>query len=243
MVWYYQVSPHDVHDWDAVEAPVLIDGVVEGKPRKLLAQASRNGFYFLLDRTNGEHLVTKPFINTINWTEKINDKGQPIPAPAKYPKTDGTLVSPSSNGATNWPSPSFNPKTGLLYVGSSITYSLFYLTDTDARPEGWAGIDTVVGGDGGALLALDYKTGNVVWRHDWPSGNGVTANLSTAGNLLFTSNGTNFIAFDATTGKILWHAGLTGIPSNAPITYKIDGKQFILVAAGDTLYAFTLNEG
>jgi alcohol dehydrogenase (cytochrome c) len=241
MVWYYQVSPHDVHDWDASETPVLIDGVIDGKPRKLLAQASRNGYYFLLDRTNGEHIVTKAFIDTLNWTKGLNAKGQPIPNPAKYPTTDGVLVSPASGGATNWPSPSFDPETGLLYVGSSRTFSMFYLTDTDDRPEGWGGVDSVVGSDGGALLAIDYKTGNTVWRHDWASGSGVVNQLSTAGHLVFTSNLNYLVALDAGTGKILWHTGLTGIPGAGPITYEVDGKQYVLVAAGDTMFAFALN--
>jgi len=106
---------------------------------------------------------------------------------------------------TNWPAPSFDPDTGLLYVGSNRTFAMFYLTDTDPRPEGWGGLDSVVGGDGGALLAIDYKTGKTAWRHDWPSGTGVAAMLSTAGKLLFTSNGNNLIAFDPANGKILWH--------------------------------------
>jgi alcohol dehydrogenase (cytochrome c) len=242
MVWYYQVSPHDVHDWDAAETPVLIDGVIDGKPRKLLAQASRNGYYFLLDRATGQHIVTAPFIDTLNWAKGLNAKGQPIPDPAKYPTTDGVLVSPASGGATNWPAPSFDPDTGLFYVGSSRMFSMFYLTDTDERPEGWGGLDNVVGGDGGALLAIDYKTGKIVWRHDWASGSGVVSNLSTAGQLLFTSNLNYLIAFDPASGKILWHAGLTGIPSAGPITYELGGKQYVLVAAGDTLFAFTLNK-
>ena len=241
LAWYYQVSPHDVHDWDAVETPVLIDGQIDGKPRKLLAQVSRNGFYFLLDRTNGKHLVTEPFIDTLNWTKGLNATGQPVPNPAKFPTTDGVLVSPAAGGATNWPAPSFDPETGLLYVGSNRTFSMYYLTDTDERPEGWAGVDSVVGSDGGSLLALDYKTGKAKWRHDWPGGSGVVSMLSTAGKLLITSNGNNFVAFDARDGRILWHAGLTGSPSNGPITYLVDNQQYLLVAAGDTLFSFTVN--
>ena len=242
LVWYYQVSPHDVHDWDAVETPVLIDGVIDGQPRKLLAQASRNGLFFLLDRTNGKHILTTPFIDTLNWTKGFNAKGQPIPDPAKFPTTDGVLVSPAAGGATNWPAPSFDPATGLLYVGSTRTYSMYYLTDTDKRPEGWGGVDRGVGGDGSALLAIDYKTGKTAWRHDWPSGNGVVSMLSTAGKLLFTSNGTYLIAFDPADGKLLWHAGLTASPSAGPITYMVDGKQYVLVCAGDTLFTFTVNQ-
>jgi len=118
---------------------------------------------------------------------------------------------------------------------------MFYLTDTDDRPEGWGGVDSVVGSDGGALLAIDYKTGNTVWRHDWASGSGVVNQLSTAGHLVFTSNLNYLVALDAGTGKILWHTGLTGIPGAGPITYEVDGKQYVLVAAGDTMFAFALN--
>jgi alcohol dehydrogenase (cytochrome c) len=242
MVWYYQVSPHDVHDWDATETPILIDDTVNGQPRKLVAQASRNGYYFLLDRTNGKNIITTAMIDTLNWTKGLNAKGQPVPDPDKYPTTDGVLVSPSSNGATNWQSPSFDPETGLIYVGTSRSYSMYYLTDTDEHPQGWGGLDTAAGAEGGALLALDYKTGKVVWQHEWPSGNPVTHNLTTAGKLLFTSNGTNLIAFDAANGKILWHAGLTANPSGGPMTYLLDGKQYLLVAAGDTLYTFAVNQ-
>jgi alcohol dehydrogenase (cytochrome c) len=243
MVWYYQVSPHDVHDWDAQETPVLVDGEIEGKPRKLLIQASRNGYFFVLDRTNGKHILTTPLIDSLNWATGLNANGQPIPDPKKYPATDGVLVSPPSNGATNWPAPTFNPDTGLFYVGTNRLYSLYYLTDTDEKPEGWAGLDSMIGTDAGALLAIDYKTGKAVWKHKWPSGTGVVSNLSTAGNLLFTSNNNNLIAFDAKTGKILWHTGLTASPSAGPISYMIDNKQYILVAAGDTLFSFSLNAG
>jgi alcohol dehydrogenase (cytochrome c) len=242
LVWYFQPSPHDVHDWDAVETPILFDGVIDGKARKLVGQASRNGYFFVLDRVTGKALVTKPFIETVNWAKGLDAKGQPIPDPKKFPTTDGVLVSPSSNGATNWPAPSYDPETGLFYVGTSRSWSMYYLTDTDDHPEGWGGLDSGVGNDGNALLAIDYKTGNTVWRHDWPSGNGVAHNLTTAGKLLFTSNGTNFIAFNAANGKILWHAGLMAAPSAGAITYMLDGKQYVLVCAADSLYAFTVNQ-
>jgi alcohol dehydrogenase (cytochrome c) len=241
-VWYYQVSPHDVHDWDASVTPVLIDGVIDGKPRKLLAQASRNGFYFLLDRKTGEHLVTKPFIDTINWTKKFSPTGQPLPDPAKYPTPDGVLVSPSSNGATNWPAPSFDPETGLLYVGTSRSYSMFYVTDTDDHPQGWGGLDSSAGTEGAALEAIDYKTGNIVWKHEWPNGGGPSHILTTAGKLLFTANGNNFIAFNPANGKILWHAGLTGPVTAGPISFELEGKQYLVLASADSLFAFTVNQ-
>jgi acido-empty-quinoprotein group A len=242
MVWYFQASPHDVHDWDAVETPILFDGTIDGQPRKLVAQASRNGYFFVLDRVTGKRLVGGPFIDTVNWSKGYDAKGQPIGNPAKFPTVDGVLVSPSSNGATNWQAPSFSPQTGLFYVGTSRSYSMYYLTDTDDHPEGWGGLDSAAGSEGNALLAIDYRTGKTAWRHDWPSGGGVVNNLSTAGKLLFTSNGQNLIAFEAATGKILWHATLMAAPGAGPITYMLDGKQYLLVAAGDSLYSFTVNQ-
>jgi acido-empty-quinoprotein group A len=242
MVWYFQPSPHDTHDWDAVETPVMIDGVIDGQPRKLVAQASRNGYFFVLDRVTGKRIVTAPMVDTLNWAKGFDAKGQPISDPAKFPTTDGVLVSPSTNGVTNWQAPSFDPDTGLFYVGTSRSYAMYYLTDTDEHPEGWGGLDTGVGDAGDALLAIDYRTGKVAWKHDWPSGSGVTHMLTTAGKLLFTSNGQNLIAFHPANGKILWHAGLMAAPSAGPITYLLDGKQYLLAAAGDSLYAFTVNQ-
>lgn len=242
MVWYFQPSPHDVHDWDAVETPVMVDAVIEGQPRKLIVQASRNGYFFVLDRATGKRIVSTPYIETVNWAKGLDAKGQPVPDPAKFPSVDGVLVSPAAGGATNWQSPSFDPDTGLFYVGTTRSYAMYYLTDTDDRPEGWAGLDQGVGDGGNALLAIDYRTGKAVWRHDWPSGSGVTHMLTTAGKLLFTSNGQNLIAFEPSNGKILWHTGLMAAPSAGAITYLVDGKQYLLVAAGDSLYAFTVNQ-
>jgi alcohol dehydrogenase (cytochrome c) len=247
MVWYYQATPHDTHDWDAAQTPVLIDGVIDGQPRKLLAQANRNGYYFLLDRTNGKHILTTKHIDSLNWTLGLNANGQPIPNPAKEASVPGTLVSPDTNGATNWPPPSFNPDTGLLYVGTSQTFSIFYLTDTDPRPQGWGAAERTVGNLGNALKAIDYRTGKVRWSRPLaitPGGGGPGAMglLSTAGGLLFGHDGGgNFVAYEAMTGKPLWHAGLGGNTTNGPQTYLLDGRQYIVVGAGDSLFAFTIH--
>jgi acido-empty-quinoprotein group A len=241
MVWWFQCSPHDTHDWDATQVPVLIDGQIDGRPRKLLAQASRNGFFFLLDRTNGKNILTKPFIESMNWYKGIDEKGQPIRDPEKDPQIAGALVSPTTDGATNWPAPSFNPDTGLFYVGTSQSYSLFYLTDTDPRPQGWGAAERGVGNLGNYLRAIDYKTGKVVWKHSTLVG--AQGLLSTAGGLLFGGDGAgNFVAYDPMTGKPLWHAGLTADPSNAPQTYMLDGRQYVVVGAGDSLFAFMLQK-
>jgi alcohol dehydrogenase (cytochrome c) len=246
LAWYYQATPHETHDWDAAQTPILIDGVIDGKPRKLIAQANRNGHYFLLDRTNGQHLVTRPFIDSINWVKEINAKGQPIGDPAKESSVPGTLVSPGTGGATNWPPPSFSPDTGLFYVGTTREFAIFYLTDTDPRPQGWGAADRTVGNLGNELKALDYRTGKVVWSRPLAltaagSSGGPMGLLSTAGKLLFGNDGGgNFVAYEAATGKPLWHAGLGTNTSNGPQTFLLDGRQFVTVGAGDQLFAFTL---
>jgi alcohol dehydrogenase (cytochrome c) len=246
MAWYYQATPHDTHDWDAAQTPVLIDGVIDGQPRKLIAQANRNGYYFLLDRTNGKHILTTKHIDTLNWSTGLNKNGQPVPNPAKEASVPGTLVSPNTTGATNWPPPSFNPDTGLLYVGTSQTFSVFYLTDTDPRPQGWGAAERNVGNLGNALKAIDYKTGKVRWSRPLAltpgeGGGGAMGLLSTAGRLLFGNDGGgNFVAYDPETGKPLWHAGLGTNTSNGPQTYMLDGRQYIVVGAGDSLFAFAL---
>ena len=241
MKWYFQTSPHDTHDWDSAQVPVLIDGQIDGRPRKLIAQAARNGYFFLLDRTNGQHILTVPYVDFMNWSLGVNAKGQPINNPAKDVTVDGVLISPGS--ATNWPPPSFNPKTGLLYVGTSQSYALQYLTDTDERPEGYGGGAVGVGGAGGResyIKAIDYKTGKVRWRHPLTEG-GAMGLLSTAGDLLFGGDGSgNFVAYDPSTGDPLWHVGLGTSPSNGPMTFMLDGRQYVVVGAGDSLYAFTL---
>lgn len=241
LVWYFQPNPHDTHDWDAVETPILIDGTVNGQKRKLLAQASRNGWYFLLDRATGKAITTTPFASQ-NWTEGVNSKGQPIPNPEKYAEPNGTLVSPNQGGAANWFPPSYNPQTGLFYVPAQDAFSMYYIFDNNKKPEGWAGNDR-----GGyaqlALRALDYRTGKLKWQHEWPSGNARSGILNTAGGVLFTGDPvSNLVAFNAATGAILWHAGLGNPVTNGPITFVLDGQQYLVAAAGDTLYGFVLPE-
>ncbi len=241
MVWYFQSSPNDTHDWDATQTAVLIDDVVGGRPRKLLAQASRNGKFFLLDRTNGKAIVSADFAGT-NWSKGYDAKGQPIPDPAKKPQVDGALVTPDQSGATNWPSPSFSPATGLFYAPAARAFSIFYIYDPGENPQGWGGTDR--GGWSESMLqAIDYKTGKIRWSHKWDT-SARSGLLTTAGNLLFAGGNTqDLVALNATTGDALWHARLGSAVSNGPITYEMDGRQYVIVGAGDTLFAFVMNNG
>jgi alcohol dehydrogenase (cytochrome c) len=241
LAWYFQPSPHDTHDWDAVQTPVLFDGEIGGQKRKLLAQASRNGYFFVLDRTNGKSILTTEFVKT-NWAKGVNEKGQPVANQAKEPQFDGALVSPNQGGGVNWPPPSFNPDTGLFYVNAARAFSVYYLYDDDDRPEGWGGNDR--SGFSEALLeAIDYKSGKIRWTHKWPSPGGGTRSglLSTAGRLLFAGDNTsNLVALDPATGALLWHAGMHTAMTNGPITYQLDGVQYLVAGAGDSLYAFAM---
>jgi alcohol dehydrogenase (cytochrome c) len=249
MAWYYQTSPHDTHDWDSAQTPVLVDGELGGRPRKLLLTASRNGYYFTLDRVTGEHLVTSRFSDTVNWAKGLNDKGQPVRDPAKDHDVAGALVSGANGGATNWPPPAYSPDTGLFYVPLTETYAMYYLSETDPRGAmGLGGKDEIsVGSMGSYVAAIDYKTGRTVWRHKFRTASnnarGAPGLLATAGKLLFGGDVSgNFVAFDPATGNALWHVNVGQQISNAPETYMVDGRQYVLVAAGDTLYSFALYE-
>ena len=195
-------------------------------------------------RTNGKNIESAPWLATMNWSLGTNGKGQPVPNPAKEPSPDGTLVSPPTSGATNWPPPTFSPQTGLFYVGTTRAFSVYYIFDPDlANPQGWGGTDR-----GGTTLsssveAIDYKTGKIRWSHKWETPGGRSGLMSTAGNLVFTGdNSSNVVALNATTGDPIWHSKLTAPVSNGPISYELDGQQFIVVGAGNTLSAFAMKK-
>jgi len=243
LVWYFQGSPHDTHDWDNVETPVLFDAEWNGKKRKLLAQAARNGYFFVLDRTNGKNLVSAPFVGT-NWAKGVDEKGQPIPNTKKQPQPDGALLNTNAGGGTNWFPPSFDPETGLFYVNAVKGYSLVYLTDTSEKPEGYGGNGRNLWAES-ALEAIDYRTGKICWSHDFPGRGGVSSGiLTTAGHLLFSGDPSgNLIAWDPASGRPLWHFHLLAPVTNGPMTFTLGGRQYLIVGAGDTLYAFALIKG
>jgi alcohol dehydrogenase (cytochrome c) len=242
MAWYFPLSVHDTHDWDATETPVLIDGVINGRQRKLVSTAQRNGYFYTLDRVTGEHIVTARYGTATNWAKSTRTNGVVDPSPLKEATIPGSLVSPVESGVTNWPPAAYSPQTELFYIPEHNGFNLLYLTDPD--PRGSMGLGgksvSVVGSAGDFLTAIDYKTGRIAWRKP-VSGGGVGAGLlTTAGGLLFAGDGSgNFMALDSRDGSPLWHTRI-GNGSNAPETYLVDGKQHVLIAVGDTLYAFTL---
>jgi alcohol dehydrogenase (cytochrome c) len=237
LVWGFQASPHDTHDWDAAEVPVLVDADFGGARRKLLLQASRNGYYFVLDRTNGKNLLTTTFA-AANWAKGVDAEGRPIPLEDKEPARDGRLVAPDESGGTNYRSPSFDPANGLLVVSASDAYGIYFFKAEHGK-YGWAGADYTVH-QRGVLRALDYRTGTPRWQHDLSGGAGAAGVLTTAAGLTFTGDSANSaMALRTSDGSTLWHSGI-GRVGNSPITYELDGRQYVMFGGGSALYAFAL---
>jgi alcohol dehydrogenase (cytochrome c) len=243
MAWHYQTAPHDMHDWDSAQTPVLADAMFKGRMRKLVMTAARNGYFFVLDRVTGEHLLTSKYGSATNWVKHLDEKGRPMRNPEKDPTVGGSIVSPSAGGTVNWEPPAFSPDTGLFYVSEDNIYSIFYLLDTDPRGSMGLGgkLETRAGTGGSFLTALDYRTGKAAWRYTYEGGAGGGGGvLTTAGKLVFAGDGAgNIVAHDAYTGKALWHSKIGGV-TNPPQTYMLDGRQYLLVATGDTLWAFVM---
>ena len=238
LAWGFQVSPHDTHDWDAVEVPVLVDGDFHGKRYKMVMQASRNGYFFVLDRTNGKSLLTAPYGPT-NWALGIDKQGRPIPNPAKEPAPDGRLIAPDEGGLTNFRSPSFDPKTGLFIVDAHPSWSIYFAKPTDGN-YGWAGADYGIWGKG-VIEAIDYQTGKIRWSHFVGRGGSGAGVLTTATGLTFTGDAYgNFLALDTADGKTLWHAGTGASMQSSPTSYELDGRQYIMTSSGGVLFAWAL---
>ena len=243
MKWHFQFTPHDLHDWDANETLVLFDAPIEGRPRKLMAQANRNGFYYVLDRTTGEFLSGTPYVKQ-TWAERLDAKGRPILRKGTDPSLEGTLVFPNIQGASNWFSPSYSPQTKLFYQGAREMGTVYYKGEAEYAP-GTAftgGGGRAVNGDEawGAIRALEATTGKMKWEFKLLSP-GWTSLLSTAGGLVFggTEEG-NFFALDAENGKPLWDVQLGGAVRGIPISFAVDGKQYVAVSAGYALFVFGL---
>jgi alcohol dehydrogenase (cytochrome c) len=241
--WHFQFTPHDVHDWDATEIPVLIDTQVRGQARKVVAMANRNAFFYLLDRATGEFLLGEPYAKQ-TWAKGLDEKGRPMHMPNTDPTEEGNLVYPSLQGATNWFSPSYSPATKLFYVSVREMGAYYYKGEDDFKSGTFygAGGERALSGDKayGAIRALEAGTGKIKWefRLHSPPWAGV---MSTAGGLVFGgSNEGNFYALDASTGKPLWDFQTGGGISANPVSFTVDGKQRVAIAAGSALFVFGL---
>ncbi|MDP7293825.1 MAG: PQQ-binding-like beta-propeller repeat protein [Vicinamibacterales bacterium] len=215
--WYFQFTPHDVHDWDATQIPVLADIEFDGRARKMMLWPNRNAFFYVLDRQSGDFLRGTPF-GRQTWAERIAEDGRPVRIPNMLPSVEGTLVSPPIEGAANWWSPSFSPSTGLLYVMAYDSEQIYFMREDE------------------------YVPGETAW--DYPvqprSSSGV---LTTASDVLFggTVDG-YFFALDARTGEELWVVNVGGMVHAGPMTYSVGGQQRVTIAAGNTIFTFGLEE-
>jgi alcohol dehydrogenase (cytochrome c) len=240
LAWAFQPAPHDTHDWDASEVPVLVDANFKGSPRKMLLQASRNGYYFVLDRVTGKSLLTTPF-GPVNWATGVDAMGQPIPNPAKEPTPDGRIIAPDEGGLTNYRSPSFDAKTGLFVVSAHPSWSIYFAKPADGA-YGWAGADYGVWGKG-VLQAMDFETGKVRWSHELGPGGSGAGVLTTDSGLTFTGDAHgNVLALDTKDGKTLWHAGSGSRIETSPISYELDARQYVVISSGSVVFAWALPE-
>lgn len=244
--WHYQFTPHDVHDWDATETPVLADFEWKGRRRKLLLQGNRNGFFYVLDRVTGEFLQATPFVGNITWASGIDAKGRPVLLPGNMPTAEGQRSCPSVEGATNWTSTAFDARRGWFYLFAEESCSIYSL-----RSESWQAGKSYYGGstrrspgdnEEKFLKVIDIRNGKSVFEIQ-NVGGGILASglMATAGNLLFYGDGHGaFVAADAAKGKVLWHFNTSQLWKAGPMTYMADGKQYVAIAAGNTIVAFGL---
>jgi len=246
MEWYFQFTPHDVHDWDAIQVPILADLQIGGGIRKVMMWANRNAFYYTLDRETGEFLVGEPFARQ-TWAERLDTTGRPIRRPNTSPSVEGTVVSPPVGGGTNWFSPSFSPRTELFYVMAFDSEAEYYIRD-DTYEEG----RTFTGGGSqstgpmdhstSAVRAIDPKTGARRWEYQVQP-RSTAGVLSTAGDLVFSGSVDGyFYALDAVSGRELWHIAVGGRVHAAPMSFAVDGTQYVTIAAGNVVYTFGLRD-
>jgi alcohol dehydrogenase (cytochrome c) len=248
--WHYQFSPHNEFDWDSAQIPVLADMDWQGKPRKVMLWANRNGMYYVLDRATGQFLKGAPFVK-VNWADGFDDKGRPIPVPGIAPTKEGTLVYPGNQGGTNWYSPSYSPRTGFFYIPTWENTSTTYIKGdtppefkegqsfTGLFPRGGSTTDDVHS----TIQAIDPKTGQKRWTHRLAAPMTEAGVLTTASDVLFSGGRDGaFYALDARTGALLWQTNLGPSVAAGPMTYAVDGRQFVAIMAGGSMYAFGLRE-
>ena len=242
--WHFQFTPHDVHDYDSIQIPILADIEISGIQQPVMMWANRNGFYYTINRETGKFILGKPFA-TQTWAKSLDLNGRPIRVPGMAPTYEGIMVSPPIVGATNWYSPAFSEQTGLFYVTAFDGEQEFFKRDEEYE-EG----ERFTGGGGrytqpmdafhSAIRAIDPSTAEIAW--EFPIMPRSSAGISTtAGGLLLTGSADGyFFALDALTGKELWHISLGGRVHAAPMTFAVDGEQYITIAAGNVVYTFGL---
>ena len=256
--WYYQFSPHDEFDYDAVQVLVLADMEWQGKPRKVILSANRNGFFYVLDRETGQFLLGKPFVK-VNWASGFDEKGRPILVPGKVPSAEGTLIYPGNPGATSWYSPSYSPRTGLFYIPAWVNAPSMFIkvpgryregrsflggTHREMIPWTWSpGPNFRKEEEGyGAVRAVDPQTGEMKWEFKMADVTDAGI-LTTASDLLFSGGREGyFFALDARSGELLWKAAVGAAVQSSPMTYSVNGKQYVAVNAGTCLFVFGLRQ-
>ncbi len=249
--WYFQFTPHDEWDWDAVQIPVLVDREWEGKPRKLMLWANRNGFFYVLDRVTGEFLHGKNFVK-VTWAKGLDENGRPIKIPEASPTREGVRVWPAVQGGTNWYSPAYSERTGLFYVSSWEYSSVYHKGDplytrgnryVGSLPQGvWPNTmeDEEEQQGHGAIRALSPDTGDLEWEFKM-TGVGESGILSTAGDILVTGTMDGYmLVLDSFTGKKLLSLNLGGKIANSPITFTAQGRQYLAVTSGNAMFVFGL---
>ena len=242
--WYFQFSPHDLYDYDAVQTPVIVNAALKGEPRKLIVTANRNGFLYILDRTNGKFLFGKSFVDTQNWAKGLQENGRPISA-GLIPDGKGVRVCPANGGGTNWYSSSYNSATHMFYFRS---FEACAVLQSRPRPfvEGRAyyatGMETVSETGKGYINAFDLDTLDFAWRDlQYGRNKGWGGVMSTATGLVaFGDDAENFVVADGHTGKPLWHFHVGQLIRASPMTYRVDTRQYFAIAAGSDVFSFAL---
>jgi alcohol dehydrogenase (cytochrome c) len=243
--WFYQFTPHDLHDWDAAQTPVLVDAPFRGERRKLLLQGNRNGFFYVLDRLTGKVLLAQPFVRKLTWASGIGADGRPILLPGNEPTEEGQLVCPSVAGAANWPSSAYDPATGLFYQFAEESCDIY-----SKNGEWWKAGESFYGGStrgapgetGKSLKAIDIQTGKIAWEIPHIGGGILGSGLmATAGGLIFYGDGHgSFTAASARDGQLLWHFNTGQSFKGGPMTYTVRGRQYVAIASGLNIVAFSL---
>jgi alcohol dehydrogenase (cytochrome c) len=241
--WYFQFTPHDTHDWDAISDPTLLDLTIKGRKVKALVHANRNGHFYVLDRANGQFLLARPYTK-ITWADGIDAKGRPILISNQDPTEDGTKSCPAVGGGHNWQATTFSPLTGFYYFTTTEGCQIYYKTFQEFREgqlyTGSTGAPILMEPTSGAVVAVDPATGDTKWRFDTvtPPTSGL---LSTAGGLVFAGDREGyFFALDARSGKVLWKFQTGGTVIAPPITYQFEGRQYVAVPAGSAMMTFAL---